>query len=296
MTMRLLFLLLLFACAMQSPGQEHHQTISLTPSIDKSAILGIWWSPEMQQSAAFQIEDSTIYYPDQFAQYTYVLRNDSLFVFRDEGVGISVIVRVTADTLVLSAFGHEDTFTRTETQPVESITTITVADGVVHRHIVRTAGPWNIHALSIDMNRSELDIVSALALDSLLGRETTSSIAKGHPNVLAAINADFFNMKTGEADMNQVMDGEIVKGVKKPLRLQFGVGYSRTPYIESFVFEGSTITQTRVVQIDGVNTVADSAIVLLNHFSDWPDRNGATIVVLKFARMAGDTIVTVAFA
>ena len=294
--MRLLFLLLLFACAMQSPGQEHHQTISLTPSIDKSAILGIWWSPEMQQSAAFQIEDSTIYYPDQFAQYKYALHNDSLFVFRDEGVGISVIVRVTADTLVLSAFGHEDIFTRTETQPAESITTLTGADGVVHRHIVRTAGPLNVHTLSIDLRKPELDIITALALDSLLGRERTSSIAKRHPNVLAAINADFFNMKTGEADLNQVMEGEIVKGVKKPLRSQFGIGYSRTPYIESFMFEGSAITRRGVIRIDGVNIGADSAIVLLNHFSDWPDRNGATIVALKFAHIAGDTIVTVAFA
>jgi len=184
-----------------------------------------------------------------------------------------------------------------QSQP-ETTVVRTVEDGVVHRHILRKAGPWNIHVLSIDLTCPELDIVAGLALDSLLGRETTSSIATRNSNadqtVIAAINADFFNMKTGEADMNQVVEGEIIKGVKKPLRSQFGSGYSRTSSIEAFMFEGSAITRHGVIRLDGVNIAADSAIVLLNRYSKWPEGNGATFVALKFARMAGDTIITLA--
>lgn len=79
--------------------------------------MGIWWSPEQSQSAAFWIKDSTIYYPEHFAEYRYTLHGDSLIVYREEGENIvSTIVRVTPDTMILSTFGQVALYTRSETQ------------------------------------------------------------------------------------------------------------------------------------------------------------------------------------
>lgn len=146
----------------------------------------------------------------------------------------------------------------------DSIVARVVTDGVMYRHIVRRDGPWNIHFLTIDLKKMDIDITSARALDSVKGRETTSSIAKrtfrGDEAILAAMNADFFNMETGENDLNQVIEGEIVKGVKKPVRPQFAVGYSRTPYIEKFVFEGTAISPAAQFPLDGVITPGQSRI------------------------------------
>ncbi|MBI4427504.1 MAG: hypothetical protein HY562_00115 [Ignavibacteriales bacterium] len=70
----------------------------------------------MFQSAAFQIKDSTIYYPDVFGEYRYELKGDSVFIHRDDGVSGSAIVKLTADTLILSTFGQEAVYSRSETQ------------------------------------------------------------------------------------------------------------------------------------------------------------------------------------
>lgn len=114
----LLILFFSFAsCVEKNAPQERPVTALSRSTIDRNAILGIWWSPDMFQSAAFQIKDSTIYYPESFAEYKYVLSGDSLFVYREDGyVSASLIARVTADTLILRTMGTEEIFTRSETQ------------------------------------------------------------------------------------------------------------------------------------------------------------------------------------
>ncbi|MBI5474413.1 MAG: phosphodiester glycosidase family protein [Ignavibacteriae bacterium] len=172
-----------------------------------------------------------------------------------------------------------------------------VTEGVRHRHIVRGEGPWNIHVVSVDLKKLELNIESARAFDSLKGRETTGSIAKRKTNdsqlVVAAINADFFNMETGENDQNQVVDGEIVKGVKTRARHQFGVGVSRKPYIERFVFSGTAITPQGMFALEAVNSLKDSAVVVLNHFyGKFSRKEVESVGVLRSIRRDGDTLVT----
>lgn len=99
--------LLLFSCS--RPGADHRH-------IERKAIVGIWWSPQMFQSAAFDIRDSTIYYPDDFKEYRYDLTGDTLLIYQDEGYVLrSVILKATADTLVLLTQGFEETYTRSET-------------------------------------------------------------------------------------------------------------------------------------------------------------------------------------
>ena len=84
--------------------------------IHRNSIQGIWWSPQMFQSAAFQIKDSTIYYPDDFKEYKYDLAGDTLLVYQDDGYVLrSIILSVTADTLVLVTQDVREIYTRAET-------------------------------------------------------------------------------------------------------------------------------------------------------------------------------------
>ena len=108
-----IILIAILCCCGEKPGGQ-------TPSDPKTRsnrtlLLGIWWSSEMPQAAAFQVNDSTFYYPDQFVERRYELRGDSLFIFFEDGyVSSSAIVKLTTDTLMLSTDGVEQTLTRAE--------------------------------------------------------------------------------------------------------------------------------------------------------------------------------------
>jgi len=95
-----------------------------------------------------------------------------------------------------------------------------VAPGLTHLRLVRLAGPWVINVVRLDLRRRELALVHVRARDSLRGRERLSAMAARRTaagdTVLAAINADFFSLATGEIENNQVLDGEWWKGVKVP--------------------------------------------------------------------------------
>lgn len=91
-----------------------------------------------------------------------------------------------------------------------------LAPGVSYRQFVDSAGPWVEYELRIDLRRATLRHVRAL--DSLRGRERTSAMAHrvgaaGTP-VLGAVNADFFELGSGENENNQVLAGEWWKGLK----------------------------------------------------------------------------------
>jgi hypothetical protein len=75
---------------------------------------GIWWSADQPQSAAFEFKDSTVYYPDMFVEFKYAVRRDTLVVHRDEGESRSVIVRLTADSLILSTANRLAAYSRSE--------------------------------------------------------------------------------------------------------------------------------------------------------------------------------------
>ena len=106
----------------------------------------------------------------------------------------------------------------TRAQRVDTAVARTLAPGVTYRRVTDPAGPWVIHVVRVDLRRSDLTLRHARALDSLRGRERTSEMVRrataGGATVLAAVNADFFDLKSGENENNQVIAGEWWKGVK----------------------------------------------------------------------------------
>jgi hypothetical protein len=93
-----------------------------------------------------------------------------------------------------------------------------LAPGVAYRHVVDARGPWDVHVVRVDLRRADVAVRAARARDALRGRERVSDMARrattAGATVLAAVNADFFDLRTGENENNQVLDGEWWKGLK----------------------------------------------------------------------------------
>lgn len=86
-------------------------------------------------------------------------------------------------------------------------------NGVEHAHVEHNIGkdPVKINLLRIDLTKARLDV--KMAIDTVIGTETTSSIAKRH-GAIAAINAGFFRLDTsifaGEPANFLMIDGNIL--------------------------------------------------------------------------------------
>jgi hypothetical protein len=94
----------------------------------------------------------------------------------------------------------------------------TLTPGVAYRRFVDSRGPWVVNLLRVDLRRGGIALRQARARDSLRGRERPSDMVRratsAGTRVVAAVNADFFDLKTGENENNQVIDGEWWKGLK----------------------------------------------------------------------------------
>jgi len=126
-----------------------------------------------------------------------------------------------------------------------------LAPGVTYSQFTDARGPWAINLVRVDLRRSSIEIRAARALDQLKGRERVSAMAGRVNNtgvrVLAAVNADFFNLESGENENNQVIAGEWWKGLKitdspydtyDNTHIQFAVDANGHPLMDRFILDG----------------------------------------------------------
>ena len=166
-------------------------------------------------------------------------------------------------------------------QKYEVLESRIVRPGVTYYYLAPTSGPWRIYILEIDLKHNELEIAASRALDRLFGRELTSAMARRHETsdrtVVAALNADFFSLTTGENENNCIIDTEFVKGTKMTgsphdtfdnIHAQFGLSVSRKPLLERFEFVGKAfIGQKASIDLFGVNDAPKSnTVVLFNRY------------------------------
>ncbi|HEY2376464.1 MAG TPA: phosphodiester glycosidase family protein [Gemmatimonadaceae bacterium] len=195
--------------------------------------------------------------------------------------------------------------------PYDSATTEPLASGVVHRRLVANQGPFTINVVQVDTRRRDLVIAAMHAFDSLRGRELTSNMVSrrvdaGMP-VIAAVNADFFDLKTGENENNQVVDGVVLKGVSitdspfdslHTVHSQFGMTCDGHPVIDRFVFSGAVLTPPparAILPLDAINfrPRADATILYTAAYGVTPAdvSGGLTVEVpLRVVGQSGDTI------
>ena len=185
-----------------------------------------------------------------------------------------------------------------------------VRPGVSYYYVTDRRGPWRIHVLEVDLTHTELDVTSARALDKLFGREKTTSIALRHETpdrtVVAALNADFFSLATGEIENNNVIDGEFVKGTKMTettndtfdnIHSQFALSSDRRLFLDRFEFVGRALPgRSSPIDLFGVNDAPKSnTVVLFNRYfgpSTPTDTVKMTIdeVFLRTLRISRDTL------
>lgn len=195
--------------------------------------------------------------------------------------------------------------------PYDSVATEQVASGIVHRRLVANQGPFTIHVVEVDLRRRDLAVAAMHAFDSLRGRERTSEMAARRANagvpVLAAINADFFDLKTGENENNQIVDAEVLKAVPRTdspfdslhtIHSQFGMTCDGHPLIDRFAFAGAVLTPppaVAVLPLDAVNfrPRGDATVLYTAAYGATPNDSAARQTVeipFRIAGRDGDTL------
>ncbi|HKW49998.1 MAG TPA: hypothetical protein VJN70_21240, partial [Gemmatimonadaceae bacterium] len=195
--------------------------------------------------------------------------------------------------------------------PYDSTNVEQLSSGVVHRRLVANQGPFTINVVEVDLHRKDIAIAAMRAFDSLRGRELTSAMVARRDAagtaVIAAVNADFFNLKTGENENNQVVDGVVVKGVPitdspydslHTVHSQFGMTCDGHPVIDRFVFAGSVLTPPparAILPLDAVNfhPRKDATVLYTAAYGVTPADSGGSLTVevpLRIVAQRGDTI------
>jgi hypothetical protein len=135
--------------------------------------------------------------------------------------------------------------------PADSLRVHTLAPGVTHRRAVYPAGPWVVHIVAVDLRRAGIAVRQVRAHDRLTTRERVSAMSERQTaagdRVLAAVNADFFDLASGGSENNVLVDGEWWKGVRVTespydtydnIHAQFALDAAGRPLIERFAFDG----------------------------------------------------------
>lgn len=192
-------------------------------------------------------------------------------------------------------------------QRYDTTGTQAIVPGVVHWTMVDRAGPWTVNVVSVDLRRPGITIRAARADGALRGREPVSAMVRrlstGTARVVAAINADFFDLKTGEAENNQVLDGEVWKGLPaavgsgavRPRRSEFAIDDAGRPLLDTFALVASLIRKRHApVRIAGVNTRPEESGVTLftpRYGATMPiDTTGSVEVPLRMLSRRGDSV------
>jgi hypothetical protein len=196
--------------------------------------------------------------------------------------------------------------------PYDSASTEQLASGVVHRRLIANSGPFTINVVEVPLRRRDIDVAAAHAFDSLRGRERTSAIVARQSgrgtDVIAAVNADFFSLRTGENENNQVIAGEVLKGVPitdspfdslHTIHSQFAVTCDGHPLIERFAFSGAVLTPppTRAtLPLDAMNfrPPGDATVLYTSPYGTTPSDSLSRLTVetrLRIIERRGDTLV-----
>lgn len=148
----------------------------------------------------------------------------------------------------------------------DSETIDTIAPGLVYRCRRIAHGPWLMHVVSIDLRKAAVGLEAVRATDHMRGRERVSDMARRLASAgrapLVAINADFFDLATGEIENNNVVHGDWVKGVLDSdsphdefdnAHTQLAIDARGLPHIARFRLAGTVTARGRSAPLVGIN-------------------------------------------
>jgi Phosphodiester glycosidase len=195
-------------------------------------------------------------------------------------------------------------------QQWDSATSRVIAPGVTHRRVVVNSGPWRLNVLEINLRQPGISIRGVKGNDAFAAREKLTAMVqryKGPGTVVAGINTDFFDVRTGESENNVVIEGDLSKGVTvsdsphdafNTLHSQFAVDWKNHAFIDRFGLVAKLRQGSRSAMLDGINfwPPDSNTIVLYTRSigdSSPPDTSGRhpTFLPLELIKHRGDTMV-----
>jgi hypothetical protein len=151
-------------------------------------------------------------------------------------------------------------------QASDTVTRRVLAPGVIYRHIVDKRGPLVMHVVTVNLRSPDVELRVARARDQLKGREKTSEMVRrvvaGGVQVPAAVNADFFELASGENENEQVLRGEWWKGLKVTdspydtydnVHVQFGLDAVGRPVMDRFILDAKAWDRGSMTPIVAMN-------------------------------------------
>jgi len=151
-------------------------------------------------------------------------------------------------------------------QTVDTVVARELGPGVIYRKLVDRSGPFTINLVRVDLRRRDIELRAVRAHDALKGREKPSDmvrrIASEHIVPLVAVNGDFFELKSGENENNQVIDGEWWKGLKVTdspydtydnVHVQFALDDARHPFMDRYILDARAIAHGLTTPIVSLN-------------------------------------------
>ncbi len=150
--------------------------------------------------------------------------------------------------------------------PSQRVTLDTIAPGITYTCLLRPEGPWLLHVATIDLRNRAYVIDGVRAMDRMVGRERVSAMAarlaaRGE-RPMVMINADFFDLGTGEIENNHVVNGAWVKGevvTDSPhdefdnAHTQFAIDRSGGVHMGRFELHGEVRAGRRGHELVGIN-------------------------------------------
>jgi len=143
-------------------------------------------------------------------------------------------------------------------QRADTIATVQIDSAISHTRFVRNGGPWIVNVLRVNLRAPSVQIRHVRANESVFSRERVSDMVRRREmagdTVLAAINADFFDLTSGANENNQLIDGEWWRGLTVTdspfdtfdnVHAQFALDSLRRPLLDRFVFRGTVIADGR---------------------------------------------------
>lgn len=187
-----------------------------------------------------------------------------------------------------------------------------LAAGAWHASGLVSRGPWRVNIIAARLG-DRLTLETVRGSEGLVGRVQTTRLARewadragDDTEVLAAVNADFFVVATGEQLGSQVTNGEVIKARASAAasgaftQAQFVLDDTGLPHVVHAEYAGSVIADPTHVALDAVNAVAGGrdGLILLDArwqrplpFDSLP--GPATTLSLRDAGVRGDTILFV---
>lgn len=142
----------------------------------------------------------------------------------------------------------------------------TVVPGITYSCLLLPQGPWLVHVATVELDRADLALDAVRATGHMTGRERVSAmaarLAARNERPVVGINADFFDLGTGEIENNNVIRGDWVKGALTTdsphdefdnAHTQFAIDANGAPHIGRFALDGTVLAPSQAIRLVGVN-------------------------------------------